>query len=57
MKLNQNTFVLSQLVRDMKGSVTVEQKYGFQFWNFIFDTITDDDDVDSIWYETKEEMQ
>ena len=48
MKFNQTTFVLSQLVRDMKGSVTVEQKYGFQFWNFIFDTITDDDDVDSI---------
>ena len=48
MKLNQNIFVLSQLVRDMKGFVTVEQKYGFQFWNFIFDTITDDDDVDSI---------
>ena len=49
MKFNQNTHILvSRLVRDMKGSVTVEQKYGFQFCNFIFDTTTDDDDVDGI---------
>ena len=26
-------------------------------WNFISDTTTDDDDVDGIWYEMKEEMQ